>query len=143
MHHMFTDAFIRHYLWDDRMVTTEEVEEIISLNDRFFDDHCWGLWRLSLLATDQDIGFCGLWRFEAGPPQYLYGLWPEYTGQGFIIEALEIINNYALNDLNIKTLRAICDVDNTASIKVCLRMHMKLSGKDNQGRLIFVKEKNI
>ncbi len=126
LHQLFTHPFIREFLWDDVIISPQETRKILEQNEQFFNKYSWGLWQLKLEHAAPPIGFVGLWPFFEQPqPQLLYGLLPDYTGQGLATEAAKKILAYAAKQLDFKFLTAATDIPNLASQKVLERIGMK------------------
>ena len=122
---MFTHPFIRRYLWDDQIISQEQVEEILKKNQQLFTEEKCGLWGIREKGSWEKVGFVGLWYFfEEDQPQLLYGLYSEYTGKGYATEAANRIAAYAFNTLNFSYLIASCDAPNIASQHVAERIGM-------------------
>ena len=123
---MFTHPFIRRYLWDDQIISQEQVEEILKKNQQLFTEEKCGLWGIREKGSGEKVGFVGLWYFfEEEQPQLLYGLYPEYAGKGYATEAANQIAAYAFNELNFSYLIASCDAPNIASQNLARRIGME------------------
>ena len=125
VHRMFTDPFVRKYLWDDIAVPEDQVADILRVNDMLMRKRRFGLWKILRSADQQAIGFAGLWYFFEEPlPQLIYGLMPDFTGEGFATEAAAQIVDYAFGELDFPRLLAATDPPNTASSAVLARLGM-------------------
>lgn len=130
LHRMFTDDTVRQYLWDDIIVSEHEVEDILKVNDVLFTKREFGLWKVIRVEDQVVVGFTGLWFFFDEPqPQLLYGLMPDYFGNGYATEVARAIIQYAFDQLGFAYVHAATDPDNTASNKVAERLEMKLVKK--------------
>ena len=68
-------------------------------------------------------GFCGYRRFEGSDqPELLYGILPEYWGQGFVTEAAKAVLNYRLSSAADAVGVAATDTPNQASVRVLQRL---------------------
>lgn len=124
---IFTDAFVRKYLFDDLILEPSRVAEFINLSRESFSEKKYGLWLIALGETSEIIGFTGLWHFfDEAQPQLLYALLPEFTGRGFASEAARKIIEYAFNELSFDYLDASCDLPNRASQKTAENLGMKI-----------------
>lgn len=137
LHQTFTNPFVRKYLWDDEIISIEQINKILRTNEQQFEKNKWGLWKILSKPDHVYLGFAGLWVFEDGKqPQLLYGLLPDKTGLGYATEAAGLIIHYAFHELQFKFLIAGIDVPNQKSREVCQRVNMKfmeekqLNGKD-------------
>lgn len=130
LHRMFTDETVRQFLWDDLIISEQEVEDILKVNDLLFTKRQFGLMKVIRVADQVVVGFTGLWFFFDEPqPQLLYGLMPAYFGNGYATEAATAIINYAFDQLGFSYVHAATDPDNTASNKVAERLGMRLVRK--------------
>lgn len=135
LHQLFTHPFVRRYLWDDRVVSLLECQEMLSWNEQYFAQQGWGLWKV--FCDEVLIGCTGLWLFGEETPQLLFVLLPEYTGHGYATEAARAVADYAGHRLGFTDLLAACDVDNLASRQVCRRLGMMELPQVLHGRLIY------
>ena len=129
---MWNDPVVRKYLWDDTLVCPQQVEEILITNENLFRENQTGLWLIKLRDTGEIIGFTGLWSFfDESQPQLLYGLLPQFFGQGYAAEASARIIEYSFVSLGFSYLDAACDLPNTASVRVAQRLGMKKIREEN------------
>ncbi len=137
LHWTFTNPFVREYLWDNEIVSTELTKDILVINEQQFDHNNCGLWKIILKSDYTYAGFVGLWMFfNEGQPQLLYGLLPEQEGLGYATESSKIIIDYAFNKLKFDYLIAACDTPNVRSKKVCERLKMKMiEEKEMNGKM--------
>lgn len=125
LHQAFTNEFVRKYLWDNVIIPREKTEEILLINQQYFETLSWGLWKIVTIKEKLCVGFVGLWFFFEEPqPQLLYGLLPEYTGRGYATEASGAVIDYTFDNLKFRYLVAACDTPHRASQKVCDRLGM-------------------
>jgi len=136
LHKMFTDPFIRKFLWDDKIIDLNTATDIINKNDDHFRKDRWGLWSIRLVGSGKLLGFVGLWIFfDESQPQLLYGLYEEFTGNGYATEASSLILRYAFDQLQFHYLTAAMDKPHRPSQQVAKRLEMKLfSEKLIEGR---------
>ena len=126
LHDLFTDAYIRKYLWDDQIVPREETVNIIQQNQISMQHRGWGLWGLQLHGDERIIGFAGLWIFfDEQQPQLLYALLREATGQGYGTEAAYCVARYAFDQLGFSYLDAAMDRWHRSSRRLVRRLGMK------------------
>ena len=84
---------------------------------------------LILKSTGDFLGFCGLITLEDNMPMELYYfLRPEYWGNGYAIESLRKIFEYAFSELELDKIVAYIDQGNTRGWKVAERSGMKYMG---------------
>lgn len=133
IHQLFTNPFIRKFLWDDEVISREKCLEILAENNSLFEEKKFGLWKITEKNHNRVVGFVGLWYFfDESQPQLLYGLLPEFTGIGYAIEASEAVIDYAFHTLGFSYIDAACDQPNLASQKVAKGLGMKLLKEENK-----------
>ena len=125
LHKIFTDPFVRKYLWDDQIISIDTVADILEQSQKYFSTDDFGLWKIVTLESNQIVGFTGLWYFfEESQPQLIYGLLPAFTKQGYAVEAAQLIIRYAFEDLGFTYLNAATDAPHIASQRVAERLGM-------------------
>ncbi len=123
-HRINSDPYVRQFLWDDQVIAIAIAEDILTENQKLFDQHQYGLWKIAL-QDGSIIGYTGLWFFfEEAQPQLIYALLPEYSQRGFATEAARRIITYAFDDLGFDYLMAATDEPHHASQKVAHRLGM-------------------
>ena len=84
---------------------------------------------LKLKSTGDFLGFCGLITLEDNMPmECYYFLRSEYWGNGYVIESLRKIFEYAFSELKLDKIVAYIDQGNTRGWKVAERSGMKYMG---------------
>jgi len=124
VHALWTDARVRHFLFDDRTLSAEEARSHIEASLASFERHGYGLW-LAFARGGGLVGFAGLLRADADPPNLIYGTRPEHWGSGYATEAACAVLNYALKTLRLPKVRADVDGPNLASVRVLEKLGMK------------------
>ncbi len=83
-----------------------------------------------LKDTHQFVGSSGLHRPNWNVPKFEIGYWinTQYTGYGYMTEAVEGITNYAFNELKARRLEIRCDSLNVKSKAIPERLHYSLEG---------------
>jgi [ribosomal protein S5]-alanine N-acetyltransferase len=130
LYQILIDPYVRRYLCDDKVLSLQEVEEMLTQSNKQFEAERSGLW---LIETKQNpqvisqvIGVAGLWYFFDEPqPQLLYALLPQATKQGYATEAARRLLDYAYTELGYSDLVASCDLPNLASQRVAERLGMR------------------
>lgn len=118
-----TNAFVRKYLWDDRIMPDHIFHQILNDVEHHFKKDNWGLWKIVLLDSQSIVGYAGLWLFfHEFQPQLLYAIKPEHKGKGYATESAKLIVDYAFNQLRFTSLIATMDKTNVDSRKVCDRL---------------------
>ena len=126
LHAFWTDAEVRRYLWDGRILPLETVHEIIRQSIADFQSHGFGFFSLDLKATEtRVVGFCGFRRFEDGEQiEMLFGILPEYWGEGFVTEAAREVLRYGFEEAGITRIIAATDTPNQRSVRLLMRLGM-------------------
>lgn len=112
-------------------ITIEEAkEEMLDKDISFYEDEDYGMLAVTRKIDNTLIGYAGLLKQEIDGEQKIeisYRLHPDYWKQGFAIEATKAIVDYAFTNLKLNELIAIVDPDNINSIKVAVKLGMKIS----------------
>lgn len=87
----------------------------------------WYQIAIELKETKALIGDCVFCRLTEDPRQAEigYSLNRQYQGQGYATEAVRRLLNHLFSDLRLHRVRAICDVENTASARLLERVGMR------------------
>lgn len=126
LHSIFINPYVRKYLCDDKVLSLQQVEEMLIESKRLFDERKFGLWFIETKDQKKIIGFVGLWYFFGEEqPQLAYALLPEATKKGYATEAATRILKYCFNELGYQYLLASCDQPNLESRKVVERIGMR------------------
>ncbi len=96
-----------------------------------------------LFSNGEFIGNCAVHTIQWDVPSAQIGYWlhANFQGHGFIAEAVERLEQFAWEELDLARLEIRCHAGNTASSKVALRAgfeqeaHMKNTFRDNAGQL--------
>lgn len=131
LHELWIQPTVRKYLWDDVVISAEQVTDILRTNLEQFAKEQSGLWGIHLKGAPHLIGFCGLWYFFEEPqPQLLYGLGQGYYQKGYAQEAAHSVIEYAFSTLGFSYLTAAIDAPHQASIRLAERLGMKRFRQD-------------
>lgn len=124
LHRFYNDPEVRRYLWDNQTVSTEQVQDIVVQSQSCFKDLGAGFFAIEMLDTPGEItGFCGYRRFEGSDqPELLYGILPEFWGQGFVTEAAKVVLRYGFERCEMPSVIAATDTPNQASVRVLQRL---------------------
>jgi RimJ/RimL family protein N-acetyltransferase len=128
---LWNDPHVRRYLWDDRLVSREEVREQIALSERDFREWGYGEFVLSLVDWPGAlIGFCGLRRIHGSEDvELLYGLYRDFWGRGLATEAARAVLRFGFEQVGLEDIFAGADTDNLASLRVMERLGMAYDGE--------------
>ncbi len=123
LHSIFIDDSVKEFLWDGITIPKSQTQEILIANDLQFTKEQAGLWKVELIESGKTIGFVGLWYFFNEPqPQLIYGLLPEFVGQGYASEGSRLIVDYAFGVLGFNHLCAATDKPHLKSQRVLTRL---------------------
>jgi len=129
---IITNEFVRKFLFDDQILSKDEVASLLKTSYELFQENRYGLWTIRIAGKKKLAGLVGLWHFHEEPfPQLLYALSPEYTGKGYALEASQLVINYAFSCLDFPHVDASCDTANVASTKTALAIGMSNIVKNN------------
>ena len=123
---VFREPMVRRYLLDDDVVPVDWVSAEIAASGQRFERDGTGLWAIRLAGRPDIIGFAGFREFfNPSQLQLLYGLLPQYWGQGLATEAAAAVCTHAFRALGLKRVAAATDINNEASRRVLLRLGMR------------------
>lgn len=124
VHALWTDADMRRYLCDDKVVSREQSLEWLEGSTAGFAQRRFGLWGAHERASATLIGFCGCRDWPSGEPELMYGLLRPWWGQGLATEASTAVLDYVFETLGHPVVMAATDPPNLASIRVMERLGM-------------------
>ena len=107
----------------------EEALAWIEWNQRLYRDNGFGLWLITLRATGEFVGDCGLTPQDVEGTTDIeigYHVRAEYQGRGYATEAAAACRDYARNVLNLDRLIAIIAPDNVPSQRVAIKLGLTL-----------------
>ena len=119
------DSQVRRYLWDDKPVTVDMVNAVVTTSDQDFLRHGYGIWTLRQVEDERLVGICGL-RVVKNTEfvEILYSLRPRFWRNGYATEAAKEVLEYAFGTLNVTRVLAAHDRDNLDSEAVMQRLGM-------------------
>lgn len=130
LHAIFIDSYVRRYLCDNKILSLQEVEQMLIQSNKHFEQEKFGLWFVETKSDEEIIGFVGLYYFfEEEQPQLVYALLPKAIKLGYATEAATKILEYFFHELGYDYLVASCDQPNIESQKVAQRIGMKKVGE--------------
>jgi [ribosomal protein S5]-alanine N-acetyltransferase len=124
------------FIWDRQVIPYERETLQIPLSapvlvgepDSTSPGHALGMWAVIEKVTQDLIGYVGLSRFPSrcGPNEAELGfrLARRYWGRGYATEAAGAACDYALHRLLLPRIIAMIDPDNTASVRVAVKIGM-------------------
>jgi ribosomal-protein-alanine N-acetyltransferase len=140
LHRLWTDADVRRFLWDDRVLVPAEVDAVIAASAATFAAEGFGHFALREDAAGPLLGTCGLHRYAPdAEPELLYSLARERWGRGLATEAARAVVDDAFSRLGFARVMARADVPNRDSQRVMQRLGMAYAGEEEAGGLRLVR----
>jgi RimJ/RimL family protein N-acetyltransferase len=126
LHAVWIEPDVRRYLWDDQIVPMSQTEEIVQRNEELFARSRFGLWGISMAASDELCGFAGFWHFREPPElELILGLRAQHWGKGFATGAGAATIRYGFKALGFDRIRGSADAANVRSIRLMQRLGMR------------------
>lgn len=129
VHTLWTNDRIRFFLFDNRVISSDEAHSFVEDSLANFEQYGYGLWLVFERNIDRLIGFAGFLRSEDGTPSLIYGVHPDRWGYGYATEAASTVLSYALENLALPKVRADVDEPNIASVRVLEKLGMRQTGR--------------
>jgi [ribosomal protein S5]-alanine N-acetyltransferase len=129
VHMLWTHDLVRSFLFDNRVISSDEARSFVEDSLANFEQHGYGLWLVFILDTDRLVGFVGFLPSEEGTPSLIYGVHPDRWGNGYATEAASAVLSYALEKLALPKVRADVDEPNIASVRVLEKLGMRRTGR--------------
>jgi ribosomal-protein-alanine N-acetyltransferase len=83
LHIHWTEPEVRRYLWDGRVISSDQVRDILHTSEQLFSEHHAGLWVVRPLGASTLIGCSGFWYFHEPPElELILSLSHSCWGQG-------------------------------------------------------------
>jgi ribosomal-protein-alanine N-acetyltransferase len=127
LHALWNDPDVRRYLWDDRILPRETVQEIVAQSLATFESDGFGFFALEMQdQLGELIGFCGHRRAEdvQGQVELLYGIHPTYWGEGLVAEAAREVLRFGFESCDFERVIAATDTPNQQSVRVLQKLGM-------------------
>jgi len=94
-----------------------------------YDKHGHGLWRVSLLTTNEPIGMCGIIRRDfLDAPDVGFAYLASHCGRGYGYEAGVATLAYAREVLGLRRIVGVTQPDNAASIALLKKLGLREEG---------------
>lgn len=88
-----------------------------------YEEQGFGFWKVELLENSSAIGMCGIIHREGLEHADIgFAMLPEFEGKGYARESSLSVKDYALNQLKMKELLAITELNNNRSINLLNRI---------------------
>jgi len=110
--HEYTDTTPDHDI--------SQTDEYLAKMLRGVDENHWIIWAIQHRDSARVIGSVGIWGFDEtqNTAELSYGIAPEFQGKGYMGEALVWVCEYAFGTLNLASLEAYTEQENTPSRKL-------------------------
>ena len=130
IHDMSVDPEVRRYLWEDRIIPVQQVQEMVLDSQHCFTKYGTGFYAMYLNLKDDPsdgafVGFCGHRVFEKGEDmELLFGMQTKFWGRGFGGEAAREVLRHGFEDCGISQVIAATDTPNQRSVRVLQKLGM-------------------
>ncbi|MBR7837493.1 GNAT family N-acetyltransferase [Actinospica durhamensis] len=139
----WTAPDVRRFLYDDEVLTSDQVGAEIERSVRGFAEDGYGLWLVEAAGVDSDadtspldagdaaeagearIGTVGIRPLEDLGLELYYSLAPEAWGRGYATEAAGAVRDHALGPLGLPELLAEVDEGNLASAAIVAKLGLE------------------
>ena len=125
VHELWTDEHVRHFLFDERVMPLEEARSIVEQSVRSFEERGYGVWLAFSRETAKLIGFAGLLQSSDESPNLIYGVHPDFSGNGFATEAAKAVLDFAFDTLGLDCVKADVDEPNVTSVRILEKLGMR------------------
>ena len=100
--------------------TLEETKVYIDKMNKGIDDNKWIIWAIEHKKSKKVIGSISIWNIneEKESGELGYGIIPDYQGEGLMKESLLSVIQYGFNVMELKSLEAYTEENNSKSIKL-------------------------
>lgn len=123
-HDLWTNADVRRFLFDDRVISVDKARALIEASGRNFEEHGYGLWLAFSRDTGTLVGFAGFLSSSDESPNLVYGVHPEFWGNGLATEAAQTVVDYAFETLALSAVKADVDELNAVSVRLLEKLGM-------------------
>jgi ribosomal-protein-alanine N-acetyltransferase len=123
MHALWTDRFVRRYLWDDAIIPRTRAAEVVESHLVTEASDAIGYW--TILHQGEAAGFCGF-RFIDGSRdvELMYGVRESLCGMGLATEAARGALSYFWHARDFDRVYARTDPPNARSVDLMRRLGM-------------------
>lgn len=130
VHTFWTNEHIRYFLFDNRVISSDEAQSFVEDSLANFEQHGYGLWLVFMPNIEPLVGFAGFLLSIEKTPSLIYGIHPDHWGYGYATEAASTVLSYALETIALPKVRADVDEPNIASVRVLEKLGMRRTGRE-------------
>src|SRR5687768_13041244 len=87
IHALWTNVRVRHFLFDGRVISQDEARSFVEASLANFEQYGYGLWLAFARGTNHLVGFAGFLCSGGEVPNLIYGIHPDFCGEGYATEA--------------------------------------------------------
>lgn len=124
LHDLCTMPGVRRYLWDDQVLSVEQVRDLIATSADLHATSGLGLWGARVREDQTDLaGFVGYWYFRDPPVlELVFAVAEPRWGHGFATEMAGGMAAYGFDALALEEILASADAPDTRSLRVLERV---------------------
>lgn len=126
-HSLWTNSHVRHFLFDDRVISQDEAGSLVEASVRSFEERGYGLWLVYSHETADLVGFAGFIASSDEAPNLVYGVHPDFCGKGFATEAAKAVVDFVFETLALASIKADVDEPNVKSVRILEKLGMRRS----------------
>lgn len=114
----------KQFIGDRSVRTREDAQHYLRLGPlASYARHGFGLWHVALREGESPAGMCGLLRRDGFEDVEIgFAFLPQHAGRGYAAEAATATLAHAAGTLGLKRIIALCQPDNTASLRLLARL---------------------
>lgn len=121
---------VAQYVTWEAHKSIDDAKAFIKSADKFPEKKQLYPWVIVLKSENKVIGGCSFmnWQPEQSRAETGYMLSKKYWNKGYMTEALREVIKFGFEKMELNRIEALCNPENTASIKVLEKVGMKLEG---------------
>lgn len=120
-------------------IKASSFQQSVEMQEKINTDYIQGNtihWGIADIVTGKIIGTCGYYRgFDMGSGELGCVLLPQYQGQRFMREALQLAIEYGLNSIGLRRIWAVTTIENDRAIRLLARLGFMEIGKLSGGEI--------
>ena len=124
-HSLWTNSNVRFFLFDDREISEDEARLLIEASLRSFEERGYGVWLAYSRETAALTGFAGFISSDDESPNLVYGVHPDFCGNGFATEAAKAVVEFGFKTLGLASIKADVDEPNVYSVRILENLGMR------------------